>query len=203
MTSPTLVFTMPPQHLFLFYPLLRQGVGVATHEGRTAYDFLHEELGLSREIIQARVQTVFLNNQPADDLKQTRLAEGDVLSLSAAMPGLLGACLRVDSPYAQMRDSISQSRSTRQQSTETTQAIRITLKLFNFMAREIGPCVCSRGIFLTPDRVLDLLQRAADQGLLSDEMPLTLDGSPFDPSQEPGRTWLSKAETVLLRTIEF
>ncbi len=172
-----------------------------TAKGWTVLQFLHEDLGLSEETVKNRVQTVFLNGQPADDLSTARLAEGDVLTLSAAMPGLLGACMRVDSPYAAMRDSRSQDRDEQQWSQTEGGTIRFTLKLFNFMAAEVGPCVCKRGMILDKDRILDLLEASRVQALWAGGAQLTLDGRPLDPVQESLSARLDQAETVFLRIV--
>ena len=201
MNSPILELTLPEQQLSLFFPLLRQGVDVVTRPGQTVHAFLHRDLGLSEKVIQSRVQTVFLNGQPADELSKTHLGQGDVLTLSAAMPGLLGACMRVDSPYAAMRDTISKDRAEQQWSRTGRETIRFTLKLFNFMAAEVGPYVCKQGMILDKDRVLDLLETSTVQALRADGAQLFLDGRLQDPVQESLSARLEQAETVFLRIV--
>ena len=48
-----------------------------------------------------------LNNQVVDKPDTCELRAGDVLVLSGAMPGLVGAMLRSDSPIKAMRQTIS------------------------------------------------------------------------------------------------
>ncbi len=201
MNNPTLDLTVPEEQLSLFFPPLRQGVGIAARSGQTVHAFLHQDLGLSLKIIQSRVQTVFLNGQPADELNTARLAAGDVLTLSAAMPGLLGACMRVDSPYAAMRDSLSQDRAEQQWNQAKGETIRFTLKLFNFMAAEVGPYVCKQGMILDKDRVLDLLETSTVQALRADGAQLILDGRPLNPVQESLSALLDQVDTVFLRIV--
>ena len=201
MTIPTLDFSVPPQHLFIFYPLLRRGVGILTEKGRTVLQFLHEDLGLSEATVKNRVQTVFLNGHPADDLHGTSLTDSDVLTLSAAMPGLLGACMRVDSPYAAMRESISQTRQDRQQSRALAGELRFTLKLFNFMASEIGPCVLTRGVYLRQEQLQELMERAAAHDLSKDGVRLKVDGEVLDLEQESPAAVLGSSDTFFVRCL--
>ncbi len=185
MNMPRVDFSVPEAHFELFLPLLRQGVTVLARDGQALQELLTRDLGLSQEMIQSRVQTVFFNGHPVDDLQATTLEEGAVLSLSAAMPGLLGACMRVDSPYASMRDSISQGRPTEEKSRVETATIGVILKLFNFMAREIGPCVLSRGVVLEPERVLELVGRATEDGLWEAGLSMTVDEQSVNPVHDP------------------
>lgn len=185
MNIPRVEFSVPEAQFELFFPLLRQGVTVLARDGQAVQELLSRDLGLSQETIQSRVQTVFVNGHPVDDLQTTTLEEGAVLSLSAAMPGLLGACMRVDSPYARMRDSISQSQSAQEKDRAETATIGVTLRLFNFMAKEIGPCVLSRGVVVEPERVLELVGRATENGLWGAGLSMTVDGQPMNPVHDP------------------
>jgi len=201
MNMPKVEFSVPEAQFEFFFPLLRQGVMVLVQEGQTVKGFLQDELGLTQDTIASRVQTVFLNGHPVDDMAGTRLEEGAVLSLSAAMPGLLGACMRVDSPYATMRDSITQGRSAQAAAQQEASAIGFTLKLFNFMAREIGPCVLERGVVVDSERVLTLVGDASEEGLWKAGAGLAIDGAVIDPLQEPLAARLASWEQLLVRVV--
>jgi hypothetical protein len=199
MNIPKVDISVPEARFEIFFPLLRQGVRVLVREGQTVKGFLRDELGLNPDTIASRVQTVFLNGHPVDDMAGTWLEEGAVLSLSAAMPGLLGACMRVDSPYATMRDSITQGRSAPAAVQEGASTLGFTLKLFNFMAREIGPCVLQRGVVVDSERVLALLGDAGEEGLWEGGAGLAIDGALIDPLQEPLAARVASRERLLVR----
>ena len=201
MNMPTVEFSVPEAQFEFFFPLLRQGVRVLVQEGQTVKGLLQDELGLTQDTIASRIQTVFLNGHPVDDMAGTGLEEDAVLSLSAAMPGLLGACMRVDSPYATMRDSITQRRSSQAAAREGASAIGFTLKLFNFMAREIGPCVLERGVVVDSERVLTLVGDAGEEGLWKAGAGLAIDGSVIDPLQEPLAVRFASWDWLLVRVV--
>ncbi len=201
MNMPKVEFSIPEGHFELFFPLLRQGVRVLVPDGRTVHELLSGDLGLSQETIRTRVQTVFLDGHPVDDLRATCLEEGSTLSLSAAMPGLLGACMRVESPYATMRESISQGHSARPSSSPGTSSIGFTLKLFNFMAQEVGPCVLSRGVEVDADRVLELIGRAREEHFWEAGLTAALEGQPVNPDQDPLAARFAAWKTVFVRVV--
>jgi hypothetical protein len=115
----------------------RTGVSVKT--------FLCEDLGLTAQFLETRVQTVFLNGKAVDDLSIALVKDGSVLALSAAMPGLLGATLRRGSYYAAMRGEISyRACDEALQHGEGT----VCLKLFNLLVAEVGSLLLKKGILI-------------------------------------------------------
>lgn len=121
--------------------LLGIGVGIPTTVGITLKQFLCDHLMISPEYLEDRIQTILMNSHAVDDVDHVRISDGDVVALSAAMPGLAGATLRRGGHLAPMRAAISQAR------TESISAGRqagiIVLKLFNLVAKELGPGVLS------------------------------------------------------------
>ena len=120
------------------------GAEVEVKVGGNLLSLLTEDLGLSEEAI-ARIQTVFWRSKPVDDIAGCVISDGGVLTLSAALPGLVGAVLRRDGYWAAMRDSITHQNDGSAQ--HTGRGI-ITIKLFNFMLSEVGPLLLKRGIRL-------------------------------------------------------
>jgi hypothetical protein len=90
-----------------FKALLQQGVGIAEGAGATVREFLEEVLGIDAAYVEEKLQTVFLDGQPVDDLDQALVRPGAVLALSGAMPGLAGATMRRGGYYARMREGIT------------------------------------------------------------------------------------------------
>jgi hypothetical protein len=119
------------------------------------HDFLAKELGIEDGYIKNRIQTIFLNGKAVDNIETTGLSGGDTLSLSAAMPGLVGATFRRGGRYAAMRQSVSHS----DKGTSIQAKTRIIiLKLFNLVTKEIGPRLLERGIRIQGSDLILLLK---------------------------------------------
>lgn len=107
---------------------LQQGVLVKFLPGETVKSFILRILSLRKEEMEREIQTLILNNGCVDDPDTWKLVTGDTLVLSGAMPGLVGAMLRSNSPIKVLRESLSGSE-TRRDSSIPEDMVR--LKLFN------------------------------------------------------------------------
>lgn len=107
--------------------------------------FLVEAMGVVPELIDALIQSVFLDGKPVDDLDSARIREGSTLALSGAMPGLVGATMRRGGYYAPLRSGISHFN---EDCREERCCGDVTVKLFNLVASELGPALLERGILL-------------------------------------------------------
>lgn len=126
-----------------FYPLLEKGVVLSVRIGCTLRDFLCGQLGLSDDYVDNRIQTLFLNARPVDDVDRAVVQDGATLALSAAMPGLVGATMRKGGRYAALRREISQPA----EACGICEAPgRVTLKLFNMVAKEVGGRLLAAGV---------------------------------------------------------
>ncbi len=136
--------------------LLNQGVEVDIFRPSSIESFLRQTLQIPADYIENRIQTLFVDGKPVDNLKTACLNPGEALALSAAMPGVAGAILRKGGPLSPMRDQISfgdgESFSTRMQG-------RIKLKLFNFLAREIGLDLLKQGVWVAGRIWEDLVRK--------------------------------------------
>ena len=126
-----------------FYALLEKGVRMQANIGCSLRDFLCGQLGLSGEYLDNRIQTLFLNARPVDDVDRALISDGAILALSAAMPGLVGATMRKGGRYAAFRQAISEGADAADQC-ETRGWV--TLKMFNMVAQEIGQDLLARGV---------------------------------------------------------
>lgn len=90
----------------LLHEQIQSGVWVHGPVGVSVAAYLAAVLGLSDRETE-EIQTIFLNFRPVDDLETTPVADGAILALSAAMPGLMGATMRRAGTYAKLRESIS------------------------------------------------------------------------------------------------
>ncbi|BBO75156.1 hypothetical protein DSCW_25730 [Desulfosarcina widdelii] len=130
-------------HLPRFFSLLERGVVLPAVTGCTLREFLCGQLGLSQTYLDQRIQTLFLDARPVDDVDAAVIRDGCTIALSAAMPGLLGATMRKGGRYAAFRKDISQSADKRQAG-ETSG--RVTVKMFNMVARELGGRLLESGV---------------------------------------------------------
>jgi hypothetical protein len=159
--------------------MLGEGIFFKGPGGQSVERFLVETAGIPLAYIKERVQTVFLDGRALDDFSTARVTDGAVLALSAAMPGLAGAVLRRGGFYASMRRQISHDAQAR---SPEEGSILVTLKLFNMIARELGPAFLQEGVLVPGARLEDFIQRQGRwvwQGCLSAEA----DGRPVDPVQ--------------------
>ncbi|HXE98541.1 MAG TPA: hypothetical protein VN642_19215, partial [Dongiaceae bacterium] len=81
------------------------------------------------------------------------------VTLSAAMPGLVGATMRRGGFYAALRRGISHAAESK---TAAGECGTVRLKLFNLLLTELGPLVLARGIILEQGELKDLLQSLPD-----------------------------------------
>jgi len=160
-THHQLTLTVPRAELPRFNALFQRGVGTRAAAGSSVYGFLTGELGLAADYVRGRITTVFLDGQVVDVLEDAALRGGSLLALSAAMPGLVGATLRRNGPYAVMRAAITRTADrTPQEARGGTIVIR--LKLFNLLLEEMGPVLLERGMVLDRGDVLDVLGDRAE-----------------------------------------
>jgi len=143
----------PPQ-FSRFSLILQRGFMVRALVGCSVKRFLTEELGVSSDYIAERIQSVFLEGKPVDDLDSAVIHDGSHLSLSAAMPGLVGATLRRGGLYGALRGSI-----TYKESGEQSEAAEgcLHLKLFNLLMKELAPHILQAGIYLNPSFFAEFL----------------------------------------------
>ena len=138
-----LCLSVSADRLVCFFPLLQKGCALEVSLGRPIRALLRDQLGVPEEYIETRIQTVFLDGKPVDDIDTALVRDGATLALAPAMPGLMGAMLRRGGYYAPMRSEITHQDDT------VTQGIRegrIVVKLFGMALRELGPKFLARGV---------------------------------------------------------
>lgn len=139
-------------------PLCQRGFLLQTLHGVTLQDFLESTCGLSSEYIQNRIQTIFINGHPVDDPVATALDANSTVALSAAMPGLVGATMRSGGAFAALRNGISYASTATGADTPTP--ILVRLKLFNFLAIEVGTSLLQNGIIVSGPEFEEWLKTA-------------------------------------------
>lgn len=178
--------------VLLFLPLLEKGVSMPVRTGCSIRDFFCGQLGLPEEYLDQRIQTLFLNARPVDNVNTAVIQEDSILALSAAMPGLLGATMRKDGWYAAFRKDISQSAQPISQH-QADGLVRV--KLFNMVAREIGGILLQKGVRIDGTDLERIARRYGD-ALFRHIHTALINGHPADLE----RTFLL---TLVNRPVDF
>jgi hypothetical protein len=163
---------------FLLNGVFRQGVRVEIQAGSSIRQVIVDQLGIAEDYLENRVQTLFLNGTPVDDVDAMKVSDGSILALSAAMPGLAGATLRKGGKYAAFRQQISLG------SDSPVPVLRkgwMILKLFNHVAEEQGPGLLTKGIGISGRDLLDFIRKVQDQSLLLDILNVEVNGNTIVP----------------------
>jgi hypothetical protein len=179
---PTL--TLATQDLKGLLHLLESGVRLTVRVGGSLADLVCGQIGIPRDYLDGRIQTLFLNARAVDDVDTAQIEDGAVIALSAAMPGLVGATLRKGGAFSGLRAAISQKDGAASQGGVSG---TITLKLFNLVAREVGPDLLARGVLFPGKRLGDFFDTAAppDLTIRQAEAPLGIAAAAALCAQHP------------------
>ena len=164
-------------HLLKLVGLLTPSFSVRAQVGNGLKSFVCEQLGVHEVYFEERIQTIFLDNKPVDDVATALVHDGSVLALSAAMPGLVGATFRKGGQYSWMRQAISHEGD--DSKGETTHGW-VAVKLFNMVLKELGPGFLTRGVWVDGRRVQDFVNNQP-QAFWQHIQALPLDGTPISP----------------------
>jgi hypothetical protein len=139
-----------------FFYLLQQGFVVTAETGCSIKDLLCQQMGIDKNYLRDRIQTLFLNGMPVDDFEKAFIQGDATLALSGAMPGLVGAVLRSGGILAAMRNTISYSGG---QTPGQKHQARVTIKLFNLILKELGPLFLANGVLIPSEKFQDFILR--------------------------------------------
>jgi len=196
-TSPRLTLTVAAGGLSRFLPLLGQGFTVKREAGASVEDFLCRGCGIAQDYVRERVQTVFLNGKAIDDLAAAMVSDGSTIALSAAMPGLAGAVLRKGGAYAAMRRQISHAS---QGGPHAGGPVSVSIKLFNLVARELGPGFLQQGVLIHGADLQDFFRRQ-DREFGKIGKAADIDGRPVDFDKVPEIIPENRLVLLALRTV--
>ncbi len=140
---PTISFRIDKDNTSIFSPILQQGFMLPAQVGCSFKNLLCNQFGVTPEYLSNRIQTIFLNGKPVDDVEATIITDGAIIALSAAMPGLVGATFRSGGALSIFRSSISHRNETNK-SKVSAQGM-VTLKLFNLLIPEWVPASLEKG----------------------------------------------------------
>ncbi len=143
-----------PEALHRFTTLLQSGIFLRAEQGTEISALLTTLPGFSLDYINNRVETVFVNGLPADNMEQKLYGETAVLALSAAMPGLAGAIFRKGGVHASLRTGTATGFPA---ADRANTPVLVRLKLFNLIAIERGVQLLADGCTLTAATLLKFL----------------------------------------------
>ena len=178
-----------------FFKLLEQGFIVTTQAGCSIKNLLCDHLEIDEEYLDNRIQTLFLDGQPVDDVRKAYLQNEATLALSAAMPGLVGATFRKGGAYAALRNTISYNAEV--SGTGQGEA-RIKLKLFNMVLKELGPIFLQNGVWIRIDKFREFLTRNLEDLKISDAS-IQLNDQKIDIDTLAGVEWKGSGVNLQVR----
>jgi hypothetical protein len=196
-SGPELCLHLEESMIPSFFQLLQKGFGVKTQAGYSIKSFLCEQLGLSPEYVEKRIQTLFLDGKPVDDKDAATIRDGSTLALSAAMPGLVGAVLRSGGFFASMRSTISHREETE---VERPQEGLVSVKLFNILLREIGPAFLEKGIWIHGKDLQDFIDGKLDDFSTGCKKAI-LDGNEVDLKTLSEIKWADRKVLLLVTAV--
>ncbi|MFH0730949.1 MAG: hypothetical protein V2B19_31975 [Pseudomonadota bacterium] len=177
-----------------FFPLLQQGFHIPIPGSCSIRELLCDICGLSAEQVTTRIQTIFLNGMPVDNLETAVVGDGDTLALSAAMPGLVGATMRSGGVLACFRNTISHQGHT----AEIPTAGILSIKLFNLLIKEFGPLFLCQGVLVSAETIKNMLALLTVEDLQACT-GATLDQRVMDPARLSALNLPGGEEMVHLR----
>jgi len=184
-------------HIPSFFQLLQDGFMVKGLTGCSINSFLTQQLGISPEYITERIHSIFLEGKPVDNLDSAIVHDGSHLSLSAAMPGLVGATMRRGGSYGTLRSSITYNES--DPHCEIAEGC-VHLKLFNLLMKELGPDLLRRGLYLRSSHLAGFLSgQPLEFWQVCKE--IFLNGKPVRRDQLEKEDWLSGYNLVYLSVV--
>jgi hypothetical protein len=193
----TLSLQLQQSHVPRFFPLCQQGFLVKVPGGGSIRTILCRHLGLSPVYLEGRIQTIFLNGKPVDEIDTAIVGQDDTLALSAAMPGLVGATMRRGGYFAGLRANISHC--DQDQAVQEGECL-VKLKLFNLVTEELGPFFLEKGIWVK-EAVLELFLHHQPEDFWAGFLAAYLNGEELDLQALPAMAWPHGEALVHLRVI--
>jgi len=180
-----LSLTVSAELLSKFFQLLEQGFILESAVGCSLRDFICGRLGLDGQYLADRVQTIFLDHNPVDNIDTALIREGSTVALSAAMPGLAGATLRKGGRFAVMRNQISCQTGTACNSDQQTM---VTVKYFNAVAKDLGESQLKKGIWIQDANFIWFVDKRIE-ALQAHIRSVRLDGKTIDSHKLASIPW--------------
>ena len=197
-SASSLFLTFDSDRISIFFQLLENGFIIKGKVGCSVKEFLCNRMLIGQEYLDKRIQTIFLNGKPVDDVNSAMVKDGSSISLSAAMPGLAGATMRRGGALAAMRSGIS---CVPGETSSDQYEGKVTVKFFNLISKELGPEFLNRGIIIdgmTFSGLIGSNRKIIEAGLISAET----DGIKTETEKLFDIKWEDKTELLLKVTGE-
>lgn len=192
----TLSLELTEEQMAGLYLFLQNGFFVKAEVGCTMEDFFLNQLNLSPEYVQTRIQGIFLDGKPADHIDTAIIRDGTRLTLSGTMPGLAGMALK-SGPLAVFRHGI-----THRETGDYTYSGDgyVQLKLLNLLMKDMGPELLRKGIYTYSAELTGFL------GNLSAEFwqgckTVSLNDRDVAPEMILKKQWISENKVVRFRVV--
>ncbi|MBU0946566.1 MAG: hypothetical protein KJ804_18950 [Proteobacteria bacterium] len=186
---------IPAGSISRYTTLLQAGIIEERQSPCTYRAFFSSLPGVNSQYIVDRIETIFHNGLPVDDIETDIEGSAPVIAISGAMPGLAGAIFRKNSFHAALRTAESHASS---DSLEKAEKKIITLKLFNVIASEKGGNFLNNGCFMKSDSVLKFINYRPQ--LFSHLLALSCDDNSLE--LEEVKTILLHSDIVFLKIHE-
>lgn len=181
-----------------FSPLLQQGFMLKSRVNSSISEVLCGQFGLSQEYLRHRINTIFLDGKPVDDVDSAMIKNNSVLALSAAMPGFVGAAFRKGGFYAAMRKEITHMEDV---SSNTVDDGHFFLKLYNLVATELADLFLDAGMLVQSDALDYFLANRSDR-FWTGCLKCALNGQEISLDTFRERDWLVGSNFVHFRVVE-
>ena len=185
-TTASLVITTSQPQGILSSALFGSGVGIPAQVGMPLVELLCGRIGIAPDYLDQRVQTIFVDGRTVDRPEEVRITEHATVALSAAMPGLMGATLRKGGLLAVFRKDISQRPTDRLEAEHHD--TMVTLKLFNMVAKELGPMLLQQGIWLKGPSLAGHFAQLSPSALAAIDS-VVWNGQSLPPDRLPAVAW--------------
>lgn len=195
----TLSLTLDKKILSPFMNLLQKGFLVAIPTGSTIKHMLCDYYDVDENYLENRIQTIFLDGKPVDDVDKTMVKNGSNVALSAAMPGLVGSTFRRGGVLASFRSGITYKQE--EPASNTPEDVLVSIKLFNLLVNELGFQFLRNGIIIKREDFRQLLDDGSHK-LKSSTRSVELDGKeiPFEQLYTVG--WSQESGNLLFNVSE-
>ena len=187
----TLSLELAGEQIASLFLLLQNGFFINACVGCSIKDFFLEQLNVSPEYVQEKIQGIFLDGKPADEIETAIVRDGARLTLSGTMPGLAGIALR-RGPLAVFRLGI-----THRETGGNCHAGDgfIQLKLLNLLMKDLGPELFKKGIYINSAELAGYLGNLPT-GFWQECKTVSLDGGQAAPEMFHEGLWLPESEMV-------
>lgn len=181
-----------------FFSLLQKGFFIEARAGSTIKEILCEQFQISPQYLENRIQTFFLDGKPVDEADKTTAVGGSTLALSTALGGLVGMAPRRGGPLSALRSSITHRQD--EGIAHAEGSVRVRIKLFNLLVRELGPGFLKMGIFVHPKEIIDIMEKWTE-GFASSISHVELNGRMISNEQMGAINWSEGPEDILLSVL--